>query len=249
MTQEAIALRTSGGAYPGLEVVQDVNKALDTIATDFAGASDPAALAGPFMTWADTGNMLLKRRNAAGTAWVTVGALLLAASDIPWYSQPIGFPIGLLDGLGGAPRPPTDNPHFRFIRLTASDAYNSGVLVSEAVSGSSPLITATAVISLASSPINGATINLINTEGRFLRASASNPFVADDAFQGHKFQLTSQRGTTAGGPGDSSISPGTSTTGNTYQTGSPIPDGFGTPRVANETRPRNMTVTYYLRVK
>lgn len=75
MTQEAIALRTSGGAYPGLEVVQDVNKALDTIATDFAGASDPAALAGPYMTWADTGNMLLKRRNAAGTAWVVQHAI------------------------------------------------------------------------------------------------------------------------------------------------------------------------------
>lgn len=70
MTQEAIELRTTGGAYPGLEVVQDVNKALSTIATDFAGPDDPAALAGPYMTWADTGNMLLKRRNEAGTAWV-----------------------------------------------------------------------------------------------------------------------------------------------------------------------------------
>jgi len=78
MTQEAIALRTSGGAYPGLEVVQDVNKALDTIATDFAGPSDPAALAGPYMTWADTGNMLLKRRNAANTGWVVEDTLLRA---------------------------------------------------------------------------------------------------------------------------------------------------------------------------
>lgn len=77
MTQEAIALRTTGDAYPGLAVVQDVNKALQTIATDFAGAADPAALAGPFMTWADTGNMLLKRRNAANSDWVVEGSLLL----------------------------------------------------------------------------------------------------------------------------------------------------------------------------
>lgn len=80
MTQEAIALRTTGGAYPGLQVVQDVNKALQTVATDFAGPGDPAALAGPYMTWADTGNMLLKRRNAAGTAWVVVGPLLTYGS-------------------------------------------------------------------------------------------------------------------------------------------------------------------------
>ena len=31
----------------------------------------------PFMTWADTANMLLKRRNAANTAWVVEGALFV----------------------------------------------------------------------------------------------------------------------------------------------------------------------------
>lgn len=71
MTQEAIALRTSGDSYPGIAVVQDVNKALATIATDFAGPDDPAALAGPYMTWADTANGLLKRRSESNTAWVT----------------------------------------------------------------------------------------------------------------------------------------------------------------------------------
>lgn len=77
MTQEAIALRTSGDSYPGIAVVQDVNKALATIATDFAGPDDPAALAGPYMTWADTGSSLLKRRNGADSEWVTIGPLLV----------------------------------------------------------------------------------------------------------------------------------------------------------------------------
>lgn len=76
MTQEAIALRTSGDSYPGIAVVQDVNKALATIATDFAGPDDPAALAGPYMTWADTGNMRRRIRNAANSAWLDIGPLL-----------------------------------------------------------------------------------------------------------------------------------------------------------------------------
>lgn len=74
MTQEAIQI-TETPPLPGLKLVQDTNKALQTIATDFAGETDPAALAGPFMTWADTANMLLKRRNEANTAWVTQHAL------------------------------------------------------------------------------------------------------------------------------------------------------------------------------
>jgi hypothetical protein len=75
MTQEAIVLRTSGDAYPGLAVIQDINKALATIATDFAGPDDPAAKAFAYCTWADTGNMLLKRRNAANTAWAIAARL------------------------------------------------------------------------------------------------------------------------------------------------------------------------------
>lgn len=75
MTQEAIALRTTGDSYPGVAVVQDINKALATIATDFAGIGDPAAIAGPYMTWADTSNGLLRRRNAANTSWDIVGPL------------------------------------------------------------------------------------------------------------------------------------------------------------------------------
>ena len=74
MTQEAIQLSTTP-PYPGLAMVQDANGALATIASDFAGGTDPAAFAGPNMTWADTNNNLLKRRNAAGTEWVTISPL------------------------------------------------------------------------------------------------------------------------------------------------------------------------------
>lgn len=75
MTQEAIVISTTP-PLPGLKLVQDLNAALETIATDFSGSVDPASNAGPYMTWADTANKLIKRRNAANTEWTTEGALL-----------------------------------------------------------------------------------------------------------------------------------------------------------------------------
>lgn len=56
------------------------------VATDFAGASDPAGLPGatvfPYMLWADTGSGWLKRRNAANTGWVSEGRLLRQALQL-----------------------------------------------------------------------------------------------------------------------------------------------------------------------
>ncbi|WP_368655380.1 hypothetical protein ABRY94_11660 [Castellaniella ginsengisoli] len=61
---------TTTPPLPGLQLVQDLNKALQTLATDFSGATDPAAMAWPYSTWADTGTGTLKRRNAANSAWM-----------------------------------------------------------------------------------------------------------------------------------------------------------------------------------
>lgn len=76
MTQEAIQI-TETPPLPGPKLVQDINKALLALGTDFAGADDPAAFAKPFMTWADTGSTpkMLRRRNEAGTAWVAEALL------------------------------------------------------------------------------------------------------------------------------------------------------------------------------
>lgn len=104
-------------------------------------------------------------------------------SNAQWYSKAIGEPFGLRDDLVGVDAPPTNNPNFRFIKLTASDAYNSGVLTSESVSGSAPLVVATAVIDYADSPINGETVNLWNTEGRYGKPGTSSGSVANDQMQ------------------------------------------------------------------
>ncbi|MBU5881031.1 hypothetical protein JVV93_19220, partial [Vibrio cholerae O1] len=53
--------------------------------------------------------------------------------------------------------PPTNDPRFRFVKLTADDAYNTGLLTSQTLSGSAPELVSTAVISASQSPINGQT--------------------------------------------------------------------------------------------
>lgn len=80
--QEPIAISETP-PLPGLQMVQQANAALATVATDFAGASDPAALAAPFMTWANTTTGVVSRRNAAGTAWVEVGRVF----ERPFYQS------------------------------------------------------------------------------------------------------------------------------------------------------------------
>lgn len=203
MTQEAIELRTTGDTYPGVAVIQDTNKALATVATDFAGAADPASLAGAWMTWADTGTMRLKRRNGANSAWVDLGPLLeemaaktdlTAAADLAWLGTPIGGYITPFEP------PPTDDPRFRYILCTAGETgpggYNEGVLTNESVTGSGALIIANADISLAGSPMLGTNIPLINTDGRFIGAGEVEALEAD-AFQGHKVQIVGSEGTGA----------------------------------------------------
>lgn len=64
----------------GPALVAGINEIARTLGTNFAGADDPAALAWPYATWADTGNGLLKRRNAAGTDWVVEAELFERAA-------------------------------------------------------------------------------------------------------------------------------------------------------------------------
>ncbi|RTL93882.1 hypothetical protein EJV44_15540 [Ancylobacter aquaticus] len=94
----------------------------------------------------------------------------------PWLCQPIGVPVPLWTHLSGVTLPPTDRA-YRYVLLTAGNAgagqYNAGILTGEAVAGSDPTVSASAVISDAASPLNGATIRLINSERRFLRPGTS----------------------------------------------------------------------------
>lgn len=74
MAQSEIQVTTTP-PLPGTQLVNEVNDALETIATDFSGATDPAADAFAYSLWADTNTGDLKRRNSANSAWVTIGRI------------------------------------------------------------------------------------------------------------------------------------------------------------------------------
>lgn len=217
---------------------------------------------------------------AAGSAVVAASSRALAeeaaasalasasfAGD-PWFFQPLGVPIPVFSHLTGVSAPPTNQP-YRYVKLSAADAYNSGVLTSESVSGSAPLVQATAVINLTGSPLNGQTVHLMNTEERVLRAGTTSGQVLDDQLQGHTFGSladTTQNkiytynsrgaGSYTGLAGSSVLFTSTTPAAITEGTGAAqfyrlgiTSDANGTPRVGNETRSKSISATYYMRVK
>ncbi len=76
MSQNPIVVNNGSGA----SVRQGFNGAIDSIASFYSGTTDPATMAPssarPFMIWADEGNELVKQRNSANSAWVTVGKIV-----------------------------------------------------------------------------------------------------------------------------------------------------------------------------
>lgn len=276
MTQGPIAVSTTP-PLPGLDMVQQMNTALATLGTDFAGDDDPAAYALPFMTWADTLNGRIMRRNAAGSAWVDLGPLFedqdppvngaLYASQAwvnkiliamlgevlddfydvgRWALLPLNVPIPIFTHLPGGDLPPTDDPRFRYVNLTAgltgAGGYNAGVLTGETVSGSAPTVDASATVSLAGSPLNGQVIRLINTERRFVRPGSSGT-LEDSQNAAH----------THSGPGAFSSNsattstPGQSTTGLLRNTTDGVNTGIGSSGGA-EARPRGIHATFIKRI-
>ena len=83
----------------------------------------------------------------------------------------LGEPFFLFDNLAGVSAP-SNSGAAKYIRLTAGQSgaggYNEGLLINESVSGSAPLVEATAEI--ATGPLTGQVVPLINTEEVFLRA-------------------------------------------------------------------------------
>ncbi len=70
MAQHDMNVADGSGAF----VRSDLNGALEALATCQMGASAPSPT-WPLMFWGDTGNNVLKQRNAANTVWINHGAL------------------------------------------------------------------------------------------------------------------------------------------------------------------------------
>lgn len=165
----------------------------------------------------------------------------------PYEFVPLGnfvFDVGITGFV-----PPPTNRRYRYIKLTSgltgSGAYNEGCLTSEAVSGSSPLIVATSVISLAASPFVTRTIRLFNNERRFIRAGSPGN-IQDDALQDMNGRFVGRTNGISGVFTDAGAE-------NTFASGT---GNFSfidfrasnVARVANETRPRNIGADIYMRI-
>lgn len=188
-------------------------------------------------------------------AWAEVEASGGGGTDV-WLSKPIGEPFAIWDHIAGVPTPPTDNAGYRFIRLTASDSYNTGVLASESVSGAAPLVQATAVISDSGSPLNGQTVRLINTERRFVRPGSSGTVEAD-ALQNITGTLYGRVNRSIFGAWTAGAFARTDPTVIGYNDAGPSLDGHSSvtfdasrvARTADETRVKNIGATYYMRIR
>lgn len=222
-------------------------------------------LAGSLRTSFGIGRATISAASLTAARTVTLPDRSIAIGDV-WEFMPLGVPFSIQTHITGVPVPPTDNPNYRYIKLTASDSYNTGVLTSESVSGSAPLVQATAVISDAGSPMNGQTVRLINTERRFLRPGSSGTVEAD-ALQGHGHNLVADDNFSryakpieiAGGSGSGALFGLQNSSNNSYYGNSPsdntvvavpfMSDGSsGTPRVANETTVKSLGVDYFMRI-
>lgn len=199
--------------------------------------------------------------NTEDSKWAVLGYQRFGTDTDTWMSQPIGTYIPIRTDWGIDLAPPNDNPHFRYIKLTAGDPYNDGVLIDETVTGTAPNVVATAKISLEGSKINGVVLTLINTERPFLRAGESGVYqssqnlshshsaeTAGAGAHSHTYDrgviLDPGAGGLQGGSGrEYQNTTGTTSTFANHTHGVSVQSSGG-----NEARPRNMGVTYYMRI-
>lgn len=162
--------------------------------------------------------------------------LNLSIEDIQWLGAPIGGYITTHEA------PPIDDPRFRYVLCSAGQTgaggYNHGALTNETLTGTSPLINASAEVSLEGSPMNGHTIRLVNTTREFFRPGTPSDTPQDSENKIHFHEFPYEAPTTAGG-GAWTYQAGV----NNRRTQSGTSNSGGV-----EARPRNTPVVYYRRV-
>jgi len=171
-------------------------------------------------------------------------------------TTPIGGYVIVQSNLTGAEAPDPET----HILLTAGEdgvgEYNEGKLANESVSGSAPLVEATAEIADSESPMNGQTVQLVNTENRYLMPGASPGTVAFDQMQ----QITGTLAdtwtpavnradegafsTTIGASNNRAGAGNSSTTDHKFDSAD-SPDA----RTGDHTSPKRIEVTVYQRIK
>ena len=179
---------------------------------------------------------------------------------------PIGGYVTVQTDLTGAEEPDPASHIKLEAGLTGAGDYNEGKLNNESVSGSAPLVEATAEIVDAESPLNGQTVHLLETERRFLRAGEAGT-VENDQMQritGRLAQsrfLYDQSGDTYSSDGaldqdfDSGTggnSPGRDNSNDSQAiifNSADSPDARASSTTDGETRAKNIGVSVYMRIK
>jgi len=238
-----------------------MDESLNALLSGHKGSSRPAyAVAGmvwvddtatPWIVnvWTESVDIPIGEINATTEEFFPYTGAGLAVTE----GRMIGEPFALFDNITGVSAP--DNSGTRkFIKLTAgltgSGAYNEGLLTNESVTGTAPLVEATAEI--ATGPLAGQTVHLMNSEGSFLRAGTNAGVLQQDQIQGHWHNQHELTGSTIDFIGGSSADYGL----NTLATGTAIAsvhearsDGTnGTVRLGTETRSKNVSATFYMRI-
>jgi hypothetical protein len=179
----------------------------------------------------------------------------------PYASFPIGVPFAIWDHFAPVLLP-DNSGSIKFIKLTANDSYNDGLLTNETVSGSAPLVEATAEIDVG--PLVGLTVHLLNTEEAVVRARGTSGALQMDQMQRITGRIDGNNQADAGiflGTGtEGAFSTDTSGSGRAARDGTVNRDRFAVFNSANspdarassttdgETRAKNVSATYYMRV-
>ena len=111
----------------------------------------------------------------------------------------IGEVFCLVDNLNGVSAP-DNSGELKYIKLTADDSYNDGLLDNEHIFSSGPILQAMAEIADPESPLNGETVRLLNTEERYLKPGTSPGDVAFDQMQKMTGAFKRGAGGSANGP-------------------------------------------------
>jgi len=117
----------------GLLVRQDLNNVLAAIVSQNSGATEPATMYA-YQFWADTTTGLLKIRNAANSAWVTVGTL--ASANLGLLSLAGGTLTGALLAAAGS----SGAPSISFTGDTNTGFYAQGADAIGAVAGGTEVL-------------------------------------------------------------------------------------------------------------
>ncbi|HFG1617246.1 TPA: phage tail protein [Vibrio cholerae] len=104
----------------------------------------------------------------------------------------LSVPVGM--ELAFDTPPPTDDPRFRFVKLTADDAYNGSLLNNKVISGTAPNLVVKMTVNSARSPINGQQVSMLNTMGVIHTPGLTSGEIIQDAIRNITGGVTTNNG-------------------------------------------------------